>query len=126
MHRDISIGNILLLREAVEMPKFEISNDLLDLLASKMENLNLDSASDPAGNSPENTKSSDATELEGLIKRLLALLEDLKVGTSCKGFATDGDMAAVLKEYFNDSPHGSSRFVSMFACNDERLLTRVS
>ena len=63
---------------------------------------------------------------QGVSERILLVLESPKVEEPFKGFTTDGEMTAVLNEYFDDSPHGSSRFVSMFACNDERLLTRVS
>ena len=96
-HRDISIGNIVMVYEARETKRFEIiktdtkqDDDATDI-AKMFEALKIDP--------------SPTWDVE-----LLAALKDLDITDKCRGFLIDGDMAIKMGDYF-DAERSDSRSV---------------
>ncbi|KAJ7211361.1 hypothetical protein GGX14DRAFT_394273 [Mycena pura] len=101
LHRDVSIGNILALPDAIEMEPFDI--DSSDELSTLMHGLNM-----------EKHPGLDLVYQAGRLERLIG---ELDIGNKCSGFIIDGDHAARWEQSF-DSPHdgtrsGTAEFMSM-------------
>jgi len=102
LHRDISIGNLLLLTEPVERPKFR--SELPGRLKS----------------------------LDGFVKsvqfhgaasgRLLTILESLGVNTSCTAIVMDFDLVAELE---NNTDRGRGHLVRTLVIRRGRMLTNT-
>ena len=96
-HRDISIGNILMLDEGVKTKAFEIINlgkDItVDDITKKLEELKITSHA--------------TSEWEN---RLITTLRELEITDMCHGFVIDGDMAIKIPVYFTQKC-GDSRSV---------------
>lgn len=99
-HRDISLGNVLMLDKAVKTLKFKVQRYEADLLPLKdeskdelvtllLEQMSMDRTSDIA------------LEVE-------QLLGDLGISDMCTGFVIDGDMAVDWKTYFTSRHYGST------------------
>lgn len=98
-HRDISIGNLVMLDKAVKTLKFKF-----DRLTNT-----------------ENSEWADVEEALGeigmdctvdTVALFEELLNELEISDMCMGFVIDGDMAIDWKTYFL-SPHDGSRSVSL-------------
>jgi len=79
LHRDVSIGNTLMLDPPVTMNPFTLST-----IQELMENLSI---------GPNNDLGKYVRLLEGVIKKM-------GFADKCHGFIIDGDMAAKLEGYF--------------------------
>lgn len=99
-HRDISIGNVVVMEEGVRMPKFKVLRCDED---------------DPTKVMPEDVVEVLAKLSIGGPKNAETQLEDdiekLGISDVCTGFVIDGDMAIHWNTYF-DSTHRGSRSVS--------------
>ena len=96
-HRDISIGNIVMVDEAVKTKLFEII---------KTDTKQDDDATDIA-EMFKALKINPSTTWDG---KLLATLKDLGISNMCRGFLIDGDMAIKMAGYF-DGERNDSRSV---------------
>ena len=97
-HRDISIGNVLMLNPPVEMDPFEEWS-----VEQRMAQLRLQDGT------PELTKYVNLVE---------KMVEEMDSQNQCCGFATDGDMAACMKGYLKSRNTGE-RYVGMPNCVGE-------
>ncbi|CAA7263360.1 unnamed protein product [Cyclocybe aegerita] len=113
LHRDISIGNLLLCPNSVEKSAFKIAADFRQTatkpaqdLTSLFEGLSIDSMP---------PKLSD---LEEQMTRVERLVKELGASTKCIAFVTDGDKAICWASYFqghnrgSDERSGTSEFMS--------------
>ena len=91
-HRDISIGNILMLDEGVKTKAFEVINLGKHIMA------------DDITKKPEELDIGSSATWEN---KLLATLRDLGIIDKCHGFVIDGDMAIKISDYFNQKRDGS-------------------
>ena len=98
LHRDISIGNVLILKLPVEMEPFEEWT-----VEKRMEQLHFQDMA------PELTKYVDLVE---------KMVKEMDFPNQCRGFVTDGDMAARLEGYFTSRDTGE-RSVGMPDCVEE-------
>ena len=95
LHRDISIGNVVMVDDAVTTQAFGIlknegQNVTVEGIAEALQALKIDS-------------STKAT----LEDRLKDALCDLGITDKCHGFVIDGDMAIKIADYFNKEHSGS-------------------
>ena len=86
LHRDISIGNVLMLKLPVEMEPFEEWT-----IEKLMEQLHFQDGT------PELTKYVNLVE---------KMVKEMDSPNQCRGFVTDGDMAACLESYFTSRDTG--------------------
>jgi hypothetical protein len=98
LHRDISIGNLVIVEDAVTTKAFEIlktqgGNATVENITEALQDLNIDSSTKATWES-----------------RLAAALHDLGITDKCRGFVIDGDMAIKMADYFNKK-HPVSRSV---------------
>jgi hypothetical protein len=93
-HRDISIGNIVMLDEAVKTEVFDIIKT----------------------DTKQDDDDTDIAKIFGALKitpsatwdvQLLATLKDLDITDKCRGFLIDGDMAIKMGDYFDEERNGS-------------------
>ena len=92
LHRDISIGNLVIVEDAVTTKAFEIlkndgGNATVENITAALQNLKIDSSASSAKDTWE--------------KKLTAVLQDLGTTDECHGFVIDGDMATKMADYFN-------------------------
>jgi len=85
LHRDISIGNVLMLDPAVKMGPFAD-----ETLEQSMAQLSFQ----------------EKTELAGYVALLKGVIEKLGPQDMCRGFFIDGDMAASLEDCFTQRRMG--------------------
>ncbi|KAJ8454650.1 hypothetical protein ONZ45_g19220 [Pleurotus djamor] len=101
LHRDISIGNVLTIDNAITMPKFtvEATSDLADVLKA----MSLEESSDVNQESSDvEQESSDVEQESSVVKQeITRLLDDLNITEQCRGFTIDLDMATSLKTLFS-------------------------
>ena len=95
LHRDISIGNLVMVDDAVTTKAFEILknqgwNTTVDDITEALQELEIDSS----------TKATWEN-------KLTAALHDLRIMDKCHGFVIDGDMAINMTDYFNKKHPGS-------------------
>ena len=95
LHRDISIGNVAMMEDAVTTKAFGILkeegwNATIKGMTEELQKLKIDS-------------SAKAT----LENKLTASLHDLGVADKCHGFVIDGDMAIKMDNYINEEDPGS-------------------
>ena len=98
LHRDISIGNLVMVEDPVVTKAFEIlknedGNTTIKDVTEALQDLKFDS-------------STKAT----LEDKLKVALRDLEITDQCHGFVIDGDMAIKIADYF-DKEHPGSRSV---------------
>jgi hypothetical protein len=98
LHRDISIGNLVMVDDAVTTEAFGIL---------KKENRNTTVVGITEALQDLNINFSEKATWE---KRLTAALHDLGNTDKCTGFVIDGDMAIKMNDYF-DKEHTDSRSV---------------
>jgi len=94
-HRDLSIGNILMIDEAVKTKHFEIikkqkESATVEDITKKLQQLKI------------NIDPSATWELS-----LEATLQRLEITDECRGFVIDGDMAIKMADYFEKEHNGS-------------------
>ncbi|KAJ7211362.1 hypothetical protein GGX14DRAFT_624497 [Mycena pura] len=92
LHRDVSIGNLLALQDAIEMEPFKI--DSSDELSTLVHGLNIEGLPN--------------LNLVDQARRLERLIGELDIGNKCSGFIIDGDHAARWEQSFG-SPHDGTR-----------------
>ena len=95
-HRDLSIGNIVMMDKAVKTEPFEIiekqeEDATVEGITKMLEKLEI--------------QPSAAWE-----RSLDATLQSLRITDQCRGFVIDGDMAIKMADYF-DKKHDGSRSV---------------
>ena len=95
LHRDISIGNVAMMEDAVTTKAFGILkeegwNTTVEGMTEELQKLKIDSSAKATW---EN--------------KLIASLHDLGVTDKCHGFVIDGDMAINMVDYFNEEHPGS-------------------
>ncbi|KAJ7220514.1 hypothetical protein GGX14DRAFT_354587 [Mycena pura] len=95
LHRDVSIGNLLALQDAVDMEPFKI--DSTDELSMLMHELNIERHPD--------------VDVVKQARRLGRLIGELDIGNKCSGFIIDGDHATRWGQSLS-SPHDGTRSVS--------------
>ena len=98
LHRDISIGNLVMVEDAVTTKAFEIlkkedCNTTVEDITKALQDLKVDSSAKATW---EN--------------KLTAALHDLRNTDKCRGFVIDGDMAVKMADYLNEE-HPRSRSV---------------
>ena len=86
LHRDISIGNVLMLKLPVEAEQFEERT-----VEKRMEQLHLQDMT------PELTKYVNLVE---------KMVKEMDSPNQCRGFVTDGDIAARLEDHFTSCDTG--------------------
>ena len=96
LHRDISIGNLVMMEDAVTTEAFRIFkkeglNATVENITRTFQELKIDSSNTNA-----------AWE-----KKLSDTLQDLNITNKCHGFVIDGDMAIKMDDYFNRENSGS-------------------
>ena len=96
LHRDVSIGNLLALQNAIETEPFKV--DSSDELSTLMHGLNIEGLSN--------------LKLVDQARRFEKLIGELDIGNKCSGFIIDGDHAARWEQSFG-SPHDGTRSVSV-------------
>ena len=98
LHRDISIGNVVMMEDAVTTKAFGILkegwNATIEDMTEELQKLKIDSSANVTW---EN--------------KLIASLHDLGVMDKCHGFVIDGDMAIKMADYFDEEQHLGSRLV---------------
>ena len=100
LHRDISIGNVVMVEDAVTTNAFRIlkredwnatvEDVTVDGINKVLRDLKIDSF----------TKATSED-------KLTAALHDLEITDKCHGFVIDGDMATKMTDYFNKEHPGS-------------------
>ena len=96
LHRDISIGNLVMMEDAVTTKPFEIlkkestNATTVEDITNALQDLKVDSSANATWES-----------------ELTAALNDLKITDKCHGFVIDGDMAIKMDDYFNKKHLGS-------------------
>jgi hypothetical protein len=95
LHRDISIGNVVMVEDAVQTDPFEILkneswNKSVEDITEVLKDLKFDSS----------TK-------VGLEDKLNDTLFRLGITDMCQGFVIDGDLAIKMADYFNKAHPGS-------------------
>ena len=95
LHRDISIGNVVMMENAVTTEAFEILknhgwNATIGDITEVLQELKIDSSAKATW---EN--------------KLTAALHDLNITNKCHSFVIDGDMAIKIADYFNKEHLGS-------------------
>ncbi|KAJ3515946.1 hypothetical protein NLJ89_g1437 [Agrocybe chaxingu] len=120
LHRDISIGNLLLCPDSVVKSDFEIAAEFrktatesVQDLTSRFENLST------------NSLSPKSSELEEQMARVERLVQELGVSTRCIAFVTDGDKAIYWKSYFGDNDRGSKERSGTSEFMSPRLLESI-
>ena len=93
LHRDISIGNVVMVEDAVTTKAFEIlkkegGKATVENITEALRDLKIDSSA---------TWENDLT----------IALQDLNITNKCHGFVIDGDMAIKMADYFNKEHPGS-------------------
>lgn len=81
LHRDVSLGNVLMTDKPAERKKFEIPKEFQDHVASLGQN-----AADMIG---------------GLCRRVEELVVKLRISNQCTGFVTDGNLAISWDNYWD-------------------------
>jgi hypothetical protein len=105
MHRDISIGNVLLAERKWFPPPFALESSSKILTATLPPGE--PSVHGPCSSSnPESTAITFAKDIEQLVERL-------QVGKECTAFVTDGDMAVNWETYFDGSLDLKTRSASI-------------
>ncbi|KAJ7727931.1 hypothetical protein B0H16DRAFT_1470743 [Mycena metata] len=107
MHRDISIGNVLLtLGEPIAYKPFKFEDKILEALWPPASvdgtTIALDGM-DIATESPSQTSAQIAKDISALIGKL-------EIGSKCTAFVTDGDLAVQWATYFDDEHKHAPRF----------------
>jgi hypothetical protein len=92
LHRDISIGNLVMVEDAVTTKAFEIlktegGNATVENITETLQDLNLDSSTWES--------------------RLTTALHDLGITDKSRGFMIDSDMIINMADYFNKEHPGS-------------------
>ena len=95
LHRDISIGNLVMIDDAVTTEGFGIlkkegSMRTVESITTALQGLKIDSSTRATWE-----------------KKLTDALHDLNITNKCHGFVIDGDMAIKLADYFNREHPGS-------------------
>ena len=95
LHRDISIGNLVMIEDSVTTENFRILKKedrmtTVENITKSLQELKIDSDSKSTWE-----------------KKLTATLHDLNITNKCRGFVIDGDMAIKLDDYFNREHPGS-------------------
>ncbi|KAJ7727933.1 hypothetical protein B0H16DRAFT_247295 [Mycena metata] len=107
MHRDISIGNVLLtLGEPIAYKPFKFEDKILEALwppASVDGTTIALNGMDIATESPSQTSAQIAKDISALIGKL-------EIGSKCTAFVTDGDLAVQWATYFDDEHKHAPRF----------------
>jgi len=120
LHRDISIGNLLKLMKPARCKRFsalEVIGLLFNILSSEqqkeldnLEDWNYETAFRFVANDPERQ------ELLRIAQDLDIIVDQCGLTTECKAIFTDGDMAAYIPDYFeNTSVHNTGAISVSFA-----------
>ncbi|KAJ7438455.1 hypothetical protein FB451DRAFT_1570222 [Mycena latifolia] len=110
LHRDISIGNVLLAKNPWTPNAFQFATAILTATLPQIEGVSADGTSVKLENL--SLQESD----QPTVKSLVAQIEILMVGFlhgECTAFVTDGDMAARWKTYFQDEHQSETRSVTV-------------
>ena len=90
MHRDISIGNVLMTTKPVKQREFEVPEELYEQLSSMADQ-------ELVG------------EIRTLCERVKELVVKLRISDECTGFVTDGDLAIPWKDCFTEENKKAKR-----------------
>jgi hypothetical protein len=101
LHRDISIGNVVMVEDAVTTKAFKILKN--EGWNATVENIAVD---DGISKVLQYLKLDSSTKAASEDK-LTAALHDLEITDKCCGFVIDGDMATKMTDYFNKEHPGS-------------------
>lgn len=109
MHRDISIGNVLLtLGESTSINPFSLEDEILKATLPSVEGTSMDMTTALKSLSIQEI----AETPRSLAEEIKSLVKALQIEEQCTAFVTDGDMAANWKTYFNDAHNLETRSVS--------------
>ena len=95
LHRDISIGNVVMVDDAVTTQAFGI-------LKTEGQNVTVEGIAEAL-----QALKTDSSVKATLEDKLTAALHDLGITDKCLGFVIDGDMAIKMDDYFNKEHPGS-------------------
>ena len=129
LHRDVTIGNVLMLEKPVQRPAFSTRAGVLKLctspgdddcgIAQGVADLDLGGEADDASSDDrfwrrlrDNLKDKYLMDVVSAAERLENALAALGVSTECMAIIIDGDMAADLQSYLADSGHEGVIYVS--------------
>ncbi|KAJ7162646.1 hypothetical protein C8R43DRAFT_991048 [Mycena crocata] len=100
MHRDISIGNVLLNLVPVDSQPFTLTFS---------EEASVMSTSAALNNMELNESESSEEVAEDVAEEIMLLVKRLEIEGKCRAFVTDGDMAANLETYFTKEHQSGTR-----------------